>query len=99
MQACARTRVRTFPNTGDRTERDSMKQFVRAYVLEFQTEPSRFRKGVRYHWMVSLAQKPDEMISWGFAGTLELAEIAAHNEVRDLESGATRGGRCTIAVR
>jgi hypothetical protein len=76
-----------------------MKQYVRAYVLEFQAEPSRFRKAMRYHWMVSLAQNPDEMISWGFAATSELAEVAAHNEVRDLESGATQGGRCTIAVR
>jgi hypothetical protein len=99
MQTLTCARVRSFSKAGDRTERDSMKQFVRSYVVEFQTEPSRFRKGVRYHWMVSLAQKPDEMISWGFAGTLELAEIAAHNEVRDLESGATLGGRCTIAVR
>ena len=76
-----------------------MKQHLRDYILEFQAEPSRFRKGARYHWMVSLAQKPDEMVSWGFASTLELAEIAAHNEVKDLESGATLGGRCTIAVR
>ena len=46
-----------------------MKQYVRAYVLEFQAEPSRFRKVMRYHWMVSLAQNPDEMVSWGFAAT------------------------------
>ncbi len=76
-----------------------MKQYVRAYVLEFQAEPSRFRKVMRYHWMVSLAQNPDEMVSWGFAATSELAEIAAHNEVRDLESGATQGGRCTFSGR
>jgi len=76
-----------------------MKLYVRAYVLEFQAEPSRFRKTMRYHWMVSLAQNPDEMISWGFAPTSELAEIAAHNEIRDLESGTTQGGRCTMAVR
>jgi hypothetical protein len=76
-----------------------MKQYVGAYVLEFQAEPSRFRKMMRYHWMVSLASKPDEMVSWGFASTAELAEIAARNEVHDLQSGATQGGRCTFAVR
>jgi hypothetical protein len=76
-----------------------MKQYIHAYVLEFQAEPSRFRKVMRYHWMVSLADKPDEMISWGFSSTAELAEIAARNEVHDLESGVTKGGRCTVAVR
>ena len=35
----------------------------------------------------------------GICSDLRLAEIAAHNEVRDLESGATQGGRCTFAVR
>jgi hypothetical protein len=77
-----------------------MKQCIRSYVLEFQSEPSRFRKGsARYYWMVSLAQKPDELVSWGYASTLEQAEIAAHNEVKDLESGLTQGGRCSTAVR
>jgi hypothetical protein len=71
-----------------------MKQCIGSYVLEFQSEPSRFRKGTRYHWMVSLAQKPDELVSWGYALTLQLAEIAARSEVEDLESGLTQGGRC-----
>ena len=75
-----------------------MKQYVRAYILEFQAEPSRFRKVMRYHWMVSRT-KPRRDGVMGIAATSELAEIAAHNEVRDLESGATQGGRCTFAVR
>lgn len=87
------------PEAGDRTERGFMKQFIHGYVLEFQAEPSRFRKEMRYHWMVSLADKPDEMVSWGFSSTAELAEIAARNEVHDLEAGVTKGGRCTVAVR
>ena len=76
-----------------------MRQQVRSYLIEFQTEPSRFRKGVRYHWMVSSVQKPDEMISWGFSSTLELAQMAAQSEINDLEAGLTQGGRCTFAVR
>jgi hypothetical protein len=76
-----------------------MKQSIGPYMLEFQSEPSRFRKGARYHWIVSLAQKPDELVSWGYASTLEQAEIAAHSEVKDLESGLTQGGRCGAAVR
>ena len=66
-----------------------MKRHVRSYLLEFQSEPSRFRGGMRYHWMISLTQKPEELLSWGHASTFEEAEIAAYNEVEDLESQKT----------
>ena len=72
-----------------------MNQRLGSYLLEFQAEPSRFHRGVRYHWMISLAHKPDELVSWGHAATPELAEVAAHNEVKDLDSGLSRGGRVT----
>jgi hypothetical protein len=65
------------------------------YLLEFQAEPSRFHRGVRYHWMISLAHKPDELVPWGHAATPELAELAAHNEVKHLDSGLSQGGRVT----
>jgi hypothetical protein len=62
------------------------------YVVSFQSEHC--RKGVvRYHWMICLAHKPDELVSWGHAETLELAEKAARNELNDLHSGLTRGGK------
>jgi hypothetical protein len=77
-------------------QRDSsIKQCVGSYVLEFQTEPSRFRKGMRYHWMIYRAHKPDELVSWGHAPTQHLAELDARNEVKDLDSGLTQGGRVT----
>jgi hypothetical protein len=64
------------------------------YVLSFQ--PEHCRKGVvRYHWMICLAEKPDQLVSWGHASSLELAETAARQELNDLGSGLTRGGRVT----
>ena len=68
-----------------------MKQSVSHYVVSFQTEP--YHKGTRYHWMICWAQNPDELVSWGHAPTQELAEIAAQNEIKDLSSGRTQGGR------
>jgi hypothetical protein len=70
-----------------------MKQAVGSYVVSFQAEP--FHKGTRYHWMICWAQNPDELVSWGHAPTQELAEMAAQNEVKDLSSGRTQGGRVT----
>ncbi|HEY5175381.1 MAG TPA: hypothetical protein VII95_07425 [Terriglobales bacterium] len=70
-----------------------MKQAVGRYVVSFQAEP--FHKGTRYHWMICWAQNPDELVSWGHAPTQELAEKAAQNEVKDLSSGRTQGGRVT----
>ncbi len=63
------------------TNPSSTKQFVGAYVLEFQAEPSCHHRGMRYHWMICRAQKPDELVSWGYAMTLESAETAARQEL------------------
>ncbi len=68
-----------------------MKQTGDRYLSSFQTEP--FYKGRRYHWMICCTMKPDELVSWGHAPTQELAEKAAENELRDLSSGLTQGGR------
>jgi hypothetical protein len=70
-----------------------MKQAVVEYVVSFQAEP--FHQGTRYHWMICGAQNPDELVSWGYAPTQELAERAAQNEIKDLSSGRTQGGRIT----
>ncbi len=61
------------------------------YVLSFHAE--RFYRGRRYHWIVCCEGKPDELVSWGHAATQELAETAARNELKDLASGLSRGGR------
>jgi hypothetical protein len=74
-----------------------MKEIVSQYVVSFQTEP--YHKGTRYHWMICWAQNPDELVSWGHAPTQELAEIAAQNEVKDLSSGRTQGGRIITATK
>jgi len=70
-----------------------MKQPSDRYVLSFQTQ--RFYKDVRYHWMICREHKPDELVSWGYAATQELAETAARTEAEDLASGVSRGGRVT----
>ena len=43
--------------------------------------------------MICWEDNPDVMVSWGHAPTMELAETEANNEVRDLTSGLTQGGR------
>ena len=63
------------------------------YVVSFQS--IRFYKGVRYHWMICLEHKPDELVAWGHALTQELAETAARQEVTDLSSGLSHGGQAS----
>jgi hypothetical protein len=63
----------------------------RRYVVSIQAQA--FRKKTRYHWMICIDGKPDELISWGHAPTQELAETEARNEVQDLTSGLTQGGK------
>ena len=60
------------------------------YVVSFQA--IRFYKGVRYHWMICLERKPDELVAWGHALTQELAEAAARQEITDLSYGLSHGG-------
>jgi hypothetical protein len=59
----------------------------------FLIEAERFYKTLRYHWTICAAQSPDQLISWGHATSRELAETAAQNEIKDLSSGLTQGGR------
>ncbi len=61
------------------------------YVVSIQAQP--FRKKTRYYWTISSEQTPDFLVSWGHAETQALAETEAGNEVRDLLSGLTQGGR------
>jgi hypothetical protein len=68
-----------------------MKQPSGRYVVSFQAE--HFHKGRRYHWMICLEHKLDELVSWGHEPTQELAETAARNELENLSSGMTSGGR------
>lgn len=61
------------------------------YVFAIQAE--RFYKTLRYHWTICAAQSPDLIVSWGHAASRELAETEAQNEIKDLSSGLTQGGR------
>ena len=70
---------------------NSMSHVSRQYVISTQAQS--FRKKTRYHWMICWEDNPEVMVSWGHAPTLELAETEARNEVRDLTSGITEGGR------
>jgi hypothetical protein len=62
---------------------------ISSYVISFECE--RFYQGWRYHWTICTRRKPDELVSWGHAGTRELAEAAARSEVNKLLAGLTRG--------
>ena len=68
-----------------------MKKAVDPYVLSFESE-SVGNKKKRHHWMICLAKRPDELISWGHAPTHELAESEARKELNDLLSGLTQAG-------
>jgi hypothetical protein len=72
-----------------------MNQEIDQYVVSIQAQP--FRGKTRYHWMICLNESPDELLSWGHATTQALAETEAGNEVRDLASGLTQGGRVASA--
>jgi hypothetical protein len=73
-----------------------MKSMPEPYVASFQTEP--FHKGRRHHWMICLAENTEELVSWGYEATRELAEAAAQKEVQDLSSGMTQGGHVTSGM-
>jgi hypothetical protein len=72
-----------------------MKKAVDRYVLSFESESVR-NKQKRHHWMICLAKRPDELVSWGHASTHELADSEAQNELQDLLSGLTQGGQQTF---
>lgn len=71
-----------------------MKKPVDPYVLCFESE-SVSNKRKRHHWMICLAKRPDELVSWGHAPTYELAESEARKELTDLLSGLTQDGHVT----
>jgi hypothetical protein len=70
-----------------------MNQDASPYIVSFQAEP--FHQRTRYYWTICGVKNPDELISWGHASTQVLAETAARNEVTDLSSGLSHGGRVT----
>src|ERR1019366_7977114 len=76
-------------------EEHAMKKAVDRYVLSFESESVR-NKQKRHHWMICLAKRPDELVSWGHASTHELADSEAQNELQDLLSGLTQGGQQTF---
>jgi hypothetical protein len=67
------------------------------YAVSIEPEHCRIG-GIRYHWLICLAKKPDELVSWGSAQTMEMAEHAAQDELKDLCSGLTQGGRVRLRL-
>jgi len=74
-----------------------MKKAFDCYVVSYQTEP--FRQGTRHHWLICREHKPNELVSWGHAPTLELAQAAAQKEVQDLSSGQSQGGQAISSFK
>lgn len=74
-----------------------MKKAASPYVVSYQAES--FYKRIRYHWMVCLAENPEQMVSWGHEPTRELAESVAQKALQDLSSGLTQGGKATGDIK
>jgi len=62
-----------------------------SYILSFEAQP--FYQGRRFHWMICSVQNPDELVSWGYAPTRALAEMAAEREIGRLQSDLSTSGR------
>ena len=76
-----------------RTITDDGLVVVSPFVISIQSQ--RFYRGWRYYWIICATRNPDELVSWGHAPTLELAEMAAEHAVMKLESGLPKTGRVT----
>jgi hypothetical protein len=61
------------------------------YVFSIQLE--HFHRSLRFHWVICSTQNPDRLVSWGHAPSRELAEAAVQDEMENLRSGRTLGGR------
>jgi hypothetical protein len=68
-----------------------VKKTASQYVVSFERE--RLQKRILYHWIITKARNPEELVSWGSTPTLELAEATAGLEVERLEGGRATGGR------
>ena len=73
------------------------KPAVDSFSLSFEEQSLRNKK-TRYHWMICSTRNPDLLVSWGYAPTHEVAEIEARNELEDLASGRTQGGRVASSI-
>ena len=67
------------------------------YAVAFDVEP--YHQGTRHYWTICHSQRPDELVSWGYEPTRELAEIAANRELEDLAAGRTQGGQVASSVK
>jgi hypothetical protein len=74
-----------------------MKKILHCYTVSFQHEP--FRQGTRHYWLICRDQQPNEMVSWGYAPTVEMAQEAARKELEDLSSGESQGGQASCSVK
>ena len=74
--------VKKIPNRAD----------IGRYLLSFEVDI--LGKGkTRYHWMICSVDNPDQLLSWGYAPTHELAATDAKTEMNSLSSGLSQGGQ------
>ena len=84
---------------GERTQSVRMRQTkqhpteltANNYIVCIDSE--RLYQSHRFVWTICLSNEPDQLVSWGYAPTRELAEVACIIEVRRLGDGLTSGGR------
>jgi len=86
------------PTSAKSESRENLtKPAVDSFVLSFEEQSLRNKKK-RYHWVICSTRNPDLLVSWGYASTHEVAEIEARNELEDLASGRTQGGRVASSI-
>jgi hypothetical protein len=79
------------------TKRRGTEKTEDSYVVAYDVEP--YHQGTRHYWTICRSQRPDELVSWGYEPTRELAEIAANRELEDLVAGRTQGGQVASSVK
>jgi uncharacterized protein YceH (UPF0502 family) len=81
---------------GSTTQELPMNHEPGCYVVSIEAQP--FRRKTRYYWTICGEHAPEVLVSWGHAESQQLAETEAGNEIRDLLSGLTQGGRVAAAT-
>lgn len=70
---------------------------IDSFVLSFEKQSLRNKKK-RYYWTICSTRNPNLLVSWGHAPTHAVAENEARNELEDLTSGRTQGGRVASSI-
>ena len=77
------------PHKPTRPPRKTESLAVGSFVVSFDAQ--RFYRCRRYYWTVCEAENLEELVLWGHAPTLRLAEFAARTAIEKLELGSPAG--------